>query len=123
VQFKEAVKALRGQGGGGKKATFDDFELGDEGELRALFDSIDTDGSGTLGMDEYFIWTLDMAAKQGCGLEAIFRKCARAADSRRPLQRNLRACSFRVRAALLHRHASAAPRHAEPAPPARCPPP
>ena len=48
--------------------------LKDEPELRALFDSIDIDHSGAISMDEYFLWTLDVATKHGCGLEAIFRR-------------------------------------------------
>lgn len=31
-------------------------------------------GNGKIEMDEYFIWTLDVASKQGCGLETIFKK-------------------------------------------------
>ena len=64
-EFQEAIKSLRsGQPIG----------LGEQVELRSLFDSIDTDKSGTLDMGEYFIWTLDLASKNGCGLETIFAK-------------------------------------------------
>jgi hypothetical protein len=45
-----------------------------EKELRELFDSIDTDGSGSIEMDEYFLWTLDVASAHGTGLEVIFRR-------------------------------------------------
>ena len=46
----------------------------DEAELQSLFESMDVNGSGTVGMDEFFLWTFDMASRQGCGLDAIFRK-------------------------------------------------
>lgn len=52
-----------------------DAPLQDEAQLRTLFDSIDTDKSGTIEMTEYFLWTLDVASMQGCGgLEAIFKR-------------------------------------------------
>mmetsp|Transcript_18734 Transcript_18734/g.47868 ORF Transcript_18734/g.47868 Transcript_18734/m.47868 type:complete len:448 (-) Transcript_18734:1955-3298(-) len=46
----------------------------DEKEMRALFDSIDTDKSGTIEMNAYFLFALDVASSHGCGLEQIFRK-------------------------------------------------
>ena len=79
-QFHVAIQKLRGQG----KVTLQDkgntsgwgggFTAEEEVELRNLFDSIDTDGSGTIEMDEYFLWTLDIASNQGYGLEVVFRK-------------------------------------------------
>jgi hypothetical protein len=67
-QFKDAVRRLRATNGNGS------ISVVEEAELRTLFDSIDTDSSGTIEMDEYFVWTLDMAIQQGCGLEAVFAK-------------------------------------------------
>ena len=43
--------------------------------LRELFDSADSDGSGDISMDEFFIWTLGIVEHQtGSGVEAVFRK-------------------------------------------------
>ena len=46
----------------------------DERDIRKLFDSIDNNKSGTIEMDEYFIFALDVASSAGCGLDVIFRK-------------------------------------------------
>ena len=67
-QFVNVIKDLKSQG------NLSDDITDDESSLQELFDSIDTDKSGTIEMDEYFIWTLDVATKQGCGLELIFKK-------------------------------------------------
>ena len=42
--------------------------------LDRLFSQMDANGSGTIEMEEYFLWTLDTAQAQHCGLEAIFRR-------------------------------------------------
>ena len=76
VQFKEAIRILRSQPGaqGYNHETDNTLRGHDDISLRALFDSIDADKSGTIEMDEYFVWTLDVAQSQGCGLETIFKK-------------------------------------------------
>jgi len=44
-------------------------------QLIEIFNSIDTDGSGSISMDEYFLFALSIAAEQtGAGIEMIFRK-------------------------------------------------
>lgn len=44
-------------------------------QLVEIFNTVDTDGSGTISMDEYFLFALSIAAQQtGSGIEAIFRK-------------------------------------------------
>lgn len=46
-----------------------------DAEVQEIFESADLDGSGTISMDEYFLWTLKVATAQtGTGLEAIFRR-------------------------------------------------
>ena len=43
--------------------------------LRELFDSVDTDGSGFITMDEFFLWTLRFAQDHtGAGIEVVFRR-------------------------------------------------
>ena len=43
-------------------------------QLKELFDSVDTDGSGDISMDEFFLWTMSVVAHHtGSGIEAIFR--------------------------------------------------
>lgn len=40
-----------------------------------IFNSVDADRSGTISMDEYFLFALGIAAQQtGSGIEAIFRR-------------------------------------------------
>ena len=44
-------------------------------QIRDLFDSADADKSGQITIDEYFVWTLSVAAEQsGTGLESLFRR-------------------------------------------------
>ena len=44
-------------------------------QLREIFETVDTDGSGDISMDEFFFWTLSVAATRGGdGIEAIFRR-------------------------------------------------
>ena len=69
AQFKDALMRLKSKTGLKMTAS-----KSDEKELRTLFESIDNNGSGTIEMDEYFIFALDVARSQGCGLEAIFQK-------------------------------------------------
>ena len=46
-----------------------------ERELREIFDEMDTDKSGTISLDEFFLYTLAAASHNtGSGIEAIFRK-------------------------------------------------
>ena len=62
----------------------------DDAKLRALFDSADTDGSGEISMDEFFLWTLGIVESQtGSGVEAIFRKCAAARLRKRRVRASL----------------------------------
>lgn len=72
-EFKGAIKRLRHRGGG------TDLDS-DAYEMRRLFDSIDFDKNGTIEMDEYFLWTLEVASAQGCGLELVFRKFDRSGE-------------------------------------------
>lgn len=66
-EFKDCIQRLRAKTGM-------DMDADDEGEVRKLFESIDNDKSGTIEMDEYFIFALDVASSMGCGLEVIFQK-------------------------------------------------
>lgn len=75
-QFKDAFMGLRSSG----SSSSAELSSGDEAELRALFDAIDVDKSGTIEMDEYFMWTLDVASRQGCGLSLIFKKYDKQGD-------------------------------------------
>ena len=43
-------------------------------QLRNLFDSIDCDKSGTIEMNEYFLFALDVASANGCGIGTMFKK-------------------------------------------------
>ena len=44
-------------------------------EIRELFDSIDTDKSGKISMNELFLWTLKYAQEEtGTGIESVFRR-------------------------------------------------
>ena len=44
-------------------------------QLKELFDSVDTDGSGDISMDEFFLWTLSIVEQHtGTGLESVFRR-------------------------------------------------
>ena len=44
-------------------------------ELKDLFESVDTDGSGFISIDEYFMWSINICVNQnGRGLEPIFRR-------------------------------------------------
>ena len=55
-----------------------------EEDIREIFDSADLDGSGTISMDEYFLWTLKLAAAQtGSGLETIFRQFDKVSATRK----------------------------------------
>ena len=46
-----------------------------EDDLRDVFDSVDADKSGDISMEEYFLWTLSIAAeKAGSGLEEMFKR-------------------------------------------------
>lgn len=46
-----------------------------EYELHDIFNTVDTNSSGDVSMDEYFLWTLSCASETGgCGLEEIFAK-------------------------------------------------
>jgi len=63
-EFKSVARRMAGLG-------HVDIEVNDRA-VRELFDSIDTQGSGTIEMDEYFMWSLTIAKNLGCGLEAIF---------------------------------------------------
>ena len=67
-EFVNAIQRLRSKGLGEAPSAEDKYEL------RKLFNSIDSNGSGHIEMDEYFLFTLDVAAQQGCGLETIFQK-------------------------------------------------
>ena len=69
-EFKGAVNRLRKNAGTSHTL----MGIKDEATLRELFESIDTDNSGTIEMDEYFLWTLDVATMHGSGLEAIFKR-------------------------------------------------
>ena len=43
--------------------------------LRSMFEVVDTDGSGAVTMDEFFIWTLScMKTTKGTGLEEVFQR-------------------------------------------------
>ena len=50
------------------------LSVSDEKEVRKLFQQIDHDGSGTIEVDEYFLFALDIASAQGQGLESTFDK-------------------------------------------------
>ena len=69
VEFKDAIGRLRSRTG-----SIDTIAAKDEQALRELFDSIDGNKNGVVEMDEYFLWTIDMSTKQGCGLESLFKK-------------------------------------------------
>ena len=69
TEFKRAIHFLRD-----KEGRTGYIPQKEEAELRELFDSLDADGSGDISMDEYFLFTLDLAGQQGCGLEALFKK-------------------------------------------------
>jgi len=69
VEFKDAIGRLRSRTG-----SIDTIDAKDEQALRELFDSIDGNKNGFVEMDEYFLWTIDMSTKQGCGLESLFKK-------------------------------------------------
>ena len=71
-EFRTAVQRMRGNGV--RRNSDGNLDSEEEEELRNLFKSIDGNGNGTIEMDEYFLWSLDMASKQGCGLVAIFQK-------------------------------------------------
>lgn len=44
-------------------------------EIRELFDSIDTDKSGKISMNELFLWTLKYAQEEtGTGIDSVFRR-------------------------------------------------
>jgi len=45
-----------------------------ESTLQKIFSEMDHDRSGTIEMDEYFIWALGIAGLHGGGLGAVFRK-------------------------------------------------
>eukprot|EP00900_Chrysochromulina_parva_P015581 jgi/Chrpa1/24023/Chrysochromulina_OHIO_Genome00006235-RA len=69
VEFKDAIGRLRSRTG-----SIDTIDAKDEQAFRELFDSIDGNKNGFVEMDEYFLWTIDMSTKQGCGLESLFKK-------------------------------------------------
>lgn len=76
-EFKHAVSKLRSKDGTGVLSSDDPEDDDYDESLLALFNSIDNNGNGTIEMDEYFLWTLDVATQQGCGLESLFKKVRR----------------------------------------------
>ena len=66
-EFERAVLTLREQG-------HQVVEHDDKAALRVLFDGMDTDQSGTIEMDEYFLWTLQVASMGGNSLESVFQR-------------------------------------------------
>ena len=68
---------------GNEQLDFDEFAQAVPAELKAsmsidqiteLFRSADTDGSGSISMDEFFLWTMSVVCHHtGTGIEAIFR--------------------------------------------------
>lgn len=73
-QFKNAIGILRGSSSSSGGSNSSIINSKDETEIRALFDSIDTDQSGAIELDEYFLWSLDVARRQGCGFHILFSK-------------------------------------------------
>ena len=71
IQFEEFDTVLRRMLRHGHEL---DADIDSPERIRELFDSIDTDHSGVIKMDEYFMWSLSLAKAQGCGLEAIFHR-------------------------------------------------
>ena len=69
-EFKDAVQRLRTKEGVSDAV----LSIEDEDAMHSLFTAIDVNKSGTVEVDEYFLWTLDVASVQGGGLVHIFEK-------------------------------------------------
>ena len=67
TEFKAAFRSIRGQRPGSVNAL-------DDAELRSLFDAIDKDQSGSIDMDEYFMWSLEVANQNSAILSALFKR-------------------------------------------------
>ena len=81
ITRKSAIAFLEADVNGDKRLSFDEFTQLNPGEnlsdvhLREVFDSIDTDRSGDISMEEYFLWTLSIAHEStGTGIVDIFQK-------------------------------------------------
>ena len=58
-----------------QRITADEDSLAcNEASIRELFNAVDADGSGSIAIHEFFLWALQHATQQGCGLQAIFQK-------------------------------------------------
>ena len=66
-EFKDCITRLQAKTGA-------NVGPDEEAQMRVLFDSIDHDKSGTIEMDEYFLFALDVASANGCGIETVFKK-------------------------------------------------
>ena len=57
----------------GRPALTGRVQTASDKDIRDLFDEVDTDGSGTVSMDEYFFWVLGTASRKSDGLGNLFR--------------------------------------------------
>ena len=80
---RDGLRFAEADADGDNVLTFDEFlsmqpktvrQEHSEEEVRAWFDAVDLDGSGTLSVNEFFLWTLQKEAmKDMKGMRAIFQ--------------------------------------------------
>ena len=73
-EFQVAIHRLRSKTRLPEEDAAERLKSDETRQLRKLFEEIDHDKSGLIEADEYFIWSLDVATRMGCGLEAFFER-------------------------------------------------
>ena len=99
ISREASVAFLSANVDGDDRLSFDEFralipssEGMDEEGLQRMFSAVDTDQSGDISMNEYFIWALHKASSSGYGLGTAFRLYDSSGDGQVDLWEFAQAC-------------------------------